>query len=206
MLFGFKRRRATAPLNVSSATAGEADRAERLVKQACRLLQRWIDEGDRKGYGCQPAKKREIAYASWLGEADGAGTVLRVAAAGDEDGQFSAERLLEFKAMLERWSEDVLNSVNTQSVVLALMLTVLVPLLLRELTYGPGPAAAAAMGDADGAANPAFRDLPSFLGFADPWRARRNLYVAECALLSLAIFCCFRGLQMCLCASKPSGI
>lgn len=171
--------------------------------KACSHVQRWVKQGESPPKLCNRClcgglKQKYQPYYMDFGEADGAGTLLRIAASGDADGKFSPEALSSFHYMLDRWGDEVLQSLNTQSVVCALLLTVFVPLLLRELSYGPGAAPVAALSDHDGAFNGAWGDLPSFLSPDAPWRARRNLYVAECALLALAILNCFRGLNFCL--------
>ena len=170
---------------------GDAERSERLVLTSCNHLQHWVSWK-------KTGRDLGLYYSYKLGEADGVGTILRIASSGDADGKFSPEALDDFRSKMDRWSDEVLNSLNTQSVIVSLMLTVYIPLLLSEVSYGPGGASAiAAFADAQGQNNAAWGDLPSIVAPDDPWWARRHLYVAECALLSLAIVTCFIGLLDC---------
>lgn len=174
----------------------DAERAREMVEIACGYLRQWISKGtvSRPGGEAKPLNSAiQQFYSMQLGEADGAGTILRIAAAGDADGNFTAEALDAFRLQLDRWGDEVLNSLMTQSVVVSLLLTVLVPLMLLEVRYIPE--ASTALGEPPDA-TALFGDLASFAAPSNPPPLRRGLYVAECVLVSLSIACALRGLNL----------
>ena len=129
-----------------------------------------------------------------LGDIDGAHIVLLVSKVDiDGDGTVGGDEFARFLGEAADLISSVQSSVLNTSIVAALMLTIVIPILIEPFDGFSEPSSEDLLGTV-------FADAAGFFtgggasGAEAAMRARKGLYVAECVLLGLTSCCCFTGI------------
>ena len=202
-VFQLRRRRqvqAQPVAGVANELPPDRERAVSLVNEARQTLLPWATLPNDL---CTHQTKAANMFEK-LGNVDGAAILIRLARLAKPDGGFPDSFMQRFMAEAECIGHETLDTLSTQSVVVALMLAVLVPIVLAEIRYdAPPPLADSPL--FDGAEEAELHriwqsDLAAFLrpgeGPASAASLRRSLYIAECVLLCFATGMCATGLML----------